>query len=143
MNNNKKKIIQMYFIDKLKPVEIAKKLGISKSAVSQVLQRDERYKLERESRKRENKNKHNENTREYIKAQRKSNQFKNKSDDLILTNLHRTASVELSRRRKLSSIAYRNWNTSAYTYNKEKNRFEFREELGRSYDVPKFVKEKI
>ncbi len=139
----REEIIKLYFDENYSQKEIVRKLNTSKRYVSKVLLMDSRYNKEKEARKEQNEKKHIENTKEYIKQKRKSNQLKNKSDDLILTNLHRTASVELSRRRKLSSIAYRNWNTSAYTYNKEKNRFEFREELGRSYDVPKFVKEKI
>mgnify|MGYP001851916865 CR=1 FL=1 len=43
MKNNKDTIIHKYFIDKLKPVNIAKELNISKSAVTQVLQKDKRY----------------------------------------------------------------------------------------------------
>lgn len=139
----REEIIKLYFDENYSQKEIVRKLNTSKRYVSKVLLMDSRYNKEKEARKAQNEKKHIENTKEYIKQKRKSNQLKNKSDDLILTNLHRTASVELSRRRKLSGIAYRNWNTSAYTYNKEKNRFEFREELGRSYDVPKFVKEKI
>ena len=40
-------------------------------------------------------------------------------------------------------MAYRNWNKSAFTYNEKKKRFEFREELGRSYDVPKYIKVEV
>ena len=40
-------------------------------------------------------------------------------------------------------MAYRNWNKSAYSYNEEKRRFEFREELGRSHDVPKYIKVEV
>ena len=71
------------------------------------------------------------------------NQFKNNADDLILKNMHNQASVELSKPRKLSNMAYRNWNKSAFTYNEKKKRYEFREELGRSYDVPKYIKVEV
>ena len=54
--------------------------------------------------------------------------------------MHNQASMEMSKNKKLSDYAYRNWNTSAYSYNKEKRRFEFRAELGRSYDVKKYLK---
>lgn len=41
-------------------------------------------------------------------------------------------------------MAYRNWNKSAYSYNEKKRRFEFKEdELGRSYDVPKYIKVEV
>lgn len=51
MNKNKDIIIEMYFIEKLRAIDISKKLGISKSAVTQVLQKDERYLQEKEIRK--------------------------------------------------------------------------------------------
>ena len=56
--------------------------------------------------------------------------------------MHEEASIELSGNKKLSDRAYRDWNTSAYEYNLAKRRFEFREELGRSYAVKKYLKDK-
>ena len=54
--------------------------------------------------------------------------------------MHNQASQELSKGKRLSNLAYRNWNKSAYLYNKAKKRYEFKKELGRSYDVPKYIK---
>ena len=54
--------------------------------------------------------------------------------------MHNQASQELSKGKRLSNLAYRNWNKSAYSYNKAKKRYEFKKELGRSYDVPKYIK---
>ncbi len=143
MKNRKKKILDMYFVQKLKPVDIAKKLNIAKSSVTRVLQKDRRYMKSKQERKAKNRQKHIKETKDYIKAKRKINQFKNNADDLILKNMHNQASVELSKPRKLSNMAYRNWNKSAYSYNEEKRRFEFREELGRSHDVPKYIKVEV
>ena len=75
-----------------------------------------------------------------LKKQRDKIQFCHKVDDLILRKMHDQATMELSRNSKLSDMAYRNWNTSAYKYNNSKKRFEFREELGKSYDVKKYLK---
>lgn len=143
MKNNKDTIIKLYFIDKLRPVDIATELNISKSAVTQVLQRDERYTAEKTRRKEENEVKHKENTNSYIKEKRKEIQFKNNVDDLILKNRHNEASAELSEHKGLNNMAYRNWNKSAYEYNAKRKGFEFRKELGRSYDVPKFIKVEV
>ena len=140
MKSKKNAVLNMYFVEKMKPIDIANKLNISKSAISQILEKDERYSNEKEKRKIINRKKHIERTKEYIKSQRQAIQFEHKVDDLILRNMHNQASTEMSKPKKLSDLAYRNWNTSAYTYNKQKKRFEFREELGRSYDVPKYIK---
>ena len=140
MKERKEIILNMYFVENLRPVDIAKKLDISKSAVTQVLKKDKRYVQIKQERKSKNQKKHIEATKEHIKTKRKIAQFKNNADDLILRNMHNQASAELSQPRKM---AFRNWNKSAYSYNEKKRRFEFREELGRAADVPKYIKVEV
>ena len=143
MKNNKDTIIHKYFIDKLKPVEIAKELNISKSAVTQVLQKDKRYQKEKIKRIEQNKENHNEKTKKYIKNKREVIKRKKDKDTIDLRNMKNQATAELSKKKRLSNMAYRNWNKSAFTYNKKRNGYEFRKELGRSYDVPKFIKVEV
>lgn len=143
MTNYQKNIIDLYFEEKLRPVDIANKLNISKSAVTQVLKIDKRYKEEKEIRKQKNKIKHNEDTKEYVKNTRIIAQFNRKIDDLVLKALHEQAARELSKRGKLSNLAYRKWNISAYDYDEEHKRFVFKKELGRSADVPKYIKVEV
>ena len=143
MKNNKETIINKYFIEKLKPVEIAKELNISKSAVTQVLQKDKRYQKEKIKRIEQNKENHNEKTKKYIKNKREVIKRKKDKDNIDLRNMHNQATAELSKKKRLSNMAYRNWNKSAFTYDKKRNGYEFRKELGRSYDVPKFIKVEV
>lgn len=143
MKNRKTTILNMYFIEKLRPVDIAKKLNISKSAVTQVLNKDKKYIEIKQERKNLNRNKHIEETKNYIKDKRKITQLKNNADGLILKNMHNQASRELSEPKRLSNMAYRNWNKSAYSYNEKRGRYEFKEELGRSFDVPKYIKVEV
>lgn len=143
MKSNKESILDMYFLEHLRPVDIAKELNISKSAVTQVLQKDNRYSKEKEHRKAENYRKHIKDTEERNTRIRKINQFKNSVDDLILKNMHKQAGIELSAPKKLNNMAYRNWNKSAYVYNEKRKGYEFRKELGRANDVPKFIKVEV
>lgn len=136
-------ILNLYFEDKLKQKEIAEKLNISKYKVSRTVGKDTRYILEKERRKNLSRIRHSEKTKEIMKTKRKKQQFNNNVDDLILKNAHNQASKELSKGKRLYNMAYRNWNKTAYKYNGQKKRFEFREELGRSYDVPKYIKVEI
>ena len=46
--SKKGEITKLYFVDREIPATIARKLNISKSAVTQVLQKDDRYKKEKE-----------------------------------------------------------------------------------------------
>ena len=130
-------ILKMYFKEKMKLIDIAKKLNNSKYKVSRVISKNAESSKEKEKRKIENKKKNIEFTKNYIKQKR--SESKN-NDYAIMKNLHDQASMELSAPRKLSNMAYRNWNKSAYKYNQEKSRFEFRKGLGRSYDIPKYIK---
>ena len=135
---NKQELIkELYFEKKYNQKDIAYILNITKQYVSKVLIKDDRYKAEKERRKKINKEKHIEYTKNYMKKIRK---YKNDTEYLIMKYMHNQASVEMSERKKLSNMAYRNWNLSAYTYNEAKKRFEFKDKLGRSYDVPKNIK---
>ena len=134
------KVLKMYFTEKMRPTDIAKKLDIKQYVVSRIITKDARYTTEKEERKEKNKKKHNQNTKEYMVNKRKEVQFNNKVDDLALKNIHIQDSIELSEHKKLTNMAYRNWNISAFKYNEKRKGYEFREELGRSADVPKFIK---
>ena len=136
----KEKILKMFFQENLKSKDIAEKLNISTAYITKIIKQDSRYETEKCKRKEFNKKKHKEKTKELIKRQRDKIQFCHKVDDLVLRKMHEQATMELSKNSKLSDMAYRNWNTSAYKYNKTKKRYEFREELGKSYDVKKYLK---
>lgn len=133
-------ILELYFTQKLKQKDIAEKLEISIYKVSRTVTKDARYITEKEERKKKSKIKHSEDTKKIVKRQREKKKFKQNLDDLVLRKMHNQAALELSKNSKLSDMTYRNWNTSAYTYNKNKKRFEFRDELGRSYAVKKYLK---
>ncbi len=119
-------------------------MNMTKSAITQVLKKDNRYLRIKEERKNVNQRKHGERTKDYIRAKIKMAQFEKSADELILRNMHNQASRELSKTKRLSNMVYRNWNKSAYSYNAKKSRFEFKEnELGRSFDVPKYIKVEV
>ena len=138
MNKNKDIIIEMYFIEKLRAIDISKKLGISKSAVTQVLQKDERYLQEKEIRKQINRKKNVEYTKQYITTIRR-----NKSVDVdyaILKQAHEQASRELSGGKKpMSNRAFRDWNPSIYKYNSKSQSYVLKKGIVVGSDVPKRI----
>ena len=139
----KDEILDLFFNKKMKQKDIAELLNIAKSTVSKVVSKDSRFIAEKSLRKANNKVKRNKDIQRRVEQNRKKVQFKNNSDDLILKQMHSQASMELSKRSHLSNENYRKWNKTAYNYNPSKKRFEFDENLGRSYDVPKYIKAKI
>lgn len=138
----KEEILDLFFNQKMKQIEIAKQLNISKSTVSKILSKDTKFIEEKAKRKAEHKCNHNKDIQTRVENKRKQIQFKNSVDDLILKQLHIQDSIELSKRSYLTNENYRKWNYSAYKYNPSKHRYEFDSTIGRSYDVPKYIKER-
>ena len=139
MENSKEIIIEKYFINKLRVVDIAKDLNISKSAVTQVLQKDKRYLDEKELRKNQNKKKNIEFTKRYMTIKRK--QKETNFDYALLKLEHEQAARELSGGRKtISNRAFRNWNPSIYKYDNKNNSYELKRGIVVGSDVPKTVK---
>ena len=143
MESNKNEILRLYFEEKLKQNEIAERLKISANAVSKTLKKDERFLREKDIRKQANKRNRNKKIQNYVETKRKLKREKDDIEYMAVKARHNKASIELSAPRRLSNIAYRNWNKSAYTFNEKRNGYELRKELGRSHDVPKFIKVEI
>ena len=134
--NLKEKILELYFIDKLKQKDIATKLQVSKYIVSRTVSKDSRYKIEKSRRKLESKQKNNKDTINYIKNKRNNNQI----DYLYLKAQHEQASRELSQGGKtISNRAYRDWNSSAYKYDKKTKSYVLRKNITAGSDVPKRI----
>ena len=138
MSNNKDLILKLYYIEKLRVVDISKELGISKSAVTQVLKRDEKYIKEKELRKKQNKVKHNKQIQKWVENKRRE---KDSSDFQILKVMHEQASRELSGgNRPISNRAFRNWNPSIYKYNEKSKSYVLKKGINVGADVPKRIK---
>ncbi len=141
--DKKEKIKDLYFNYNYTQTEIAEELNISNQYVSKILKKDSRYLKVKKQRQKANEERNDNKTKNHIKSQRKIKKLKNNADDLILKNMHNQASAELSKPKRMTNMAFRNWNKSAYSYNVEKRRFEFKEGLGRSHDVPKYIKVEV
>ena len=124
-DKERERIIYLFFIEKRIQKDIANILNISKYKVSRTVTKDARYKNEKEMRKKANQQKHVEKTKKYISSERKSKQMNSGTDNMIIKNKHIQASIELSKTKRLTNEAYREWNKSAYLYNKDKKRYEF------------------
>ena len=132
MSNNKDLILKLYYIEKLRVVDISKELGISKSSVTQVLKRDEKYIKEK------NKVKHNKQIQKWVENKRRE---KDSSDFQILKVMHEQASRELSGgNRPISNRAFRNWNTSIYKFNEKSSSYVLKKGINVGADVPKRIK---
>lgn len=138
MQNRKEIILNMYFIKEIRPVDIAKELEISKSAVTQVLKKDDRYIQTKEDRKIKNQEKHQKETIKIINKKRKDESL----NDLIMKRIHDQASIELSGRKTINNRAFRNWNKSIYEFHMGTKEYRLKKDMKDkvSYAVPKEIK---
>lgn len=134
----KQVILEMFFIQRKKQIEIAKILNISKFKVSRTVTKDSRYIKEKENRKKVNKEKHKLKTKQYMA---KIRELKKVDDYAVLKKLHNQDSIELSDvRTGISNKDFRKWNASAYDYDKNLKCYVVRKDITAGADLPKKVK---
>lgn len=135
---DKEAILNLYFIEQYKQIDISKLLNVSKSTVNRIIMSDERYLNEKIRRQNANRAKNRKKTINYITNKRKSK----KVDDIYenLKKQHIEASRELSGGRKLiSNRAYRDWNPSIYKYNEKNKCYMLKRGIKVGADVPKRI----
>ncbi len=137
---SKEDIINLFYNEHLKVKEIAEKLKVSTPYITKVIKQDSRYMQEKDFRKKESKNKRKIAQNEFIKNKREKQRLEDNYS--YIQSQHEQATRELSKSSYLSNESYRKWNYSAYSYNPSKKRYEFDTKLGRSADVPKYIKER-
>ena len=140
METQKDKIFSLFYIEHLKVKEIAEKVKVSAAYVTKVIKTDSRYKEEKNFRKEKSKEKRKLAQNNFIKQKRENKRIEDNYS--FVQSQHIQASMELSKTKKLTDENYRKWNKSAYKYNSSRHRYEFDKKLGRSYDVPKYIKER-
>ena len=140
METLKDKIFEMFYIKHLKVKDIAEREKKTTTNITKVVKTDVRYKTEKAFRKNKSKEKRKLDQNKFNKQKREKQRIED--NYAFVQEQHKEASRELSKSKRLSDENYRKWNKSAYTYNPSKHRYEFDKTLGRSYDVPKYIKER-
>lgn len=140
MEISKETIINLFYLEHLQTKEIAQKINTSSAYISKIVKQDSRYFEEKQLRKKLSKAKRKIDQNNFIKKKR---EFKRIEDNYAIMQAQHNQDVnELSKSSHLSNESYRKWNIGAYHYNPSKKRYEFDTNLGRSYDVPKYIKER-
>lgn len=137
---SKENIVDLFYNKHLKVKEIAEIENTSSAYITKVIKQDDRYIQEKEYRKAISENNRKVAQNKFVKTKRETKRSEDNYE--FVKSQHRQATSELSKSKHLSNENYRKWNYSAYHYNPFKKRYEFDENLGRSYDVPKYIKER-
>lgn len=140
MKTSKENIIDLFYIKHLKVNEIAEIANVSSAYITKVIKQDDRYIQEKQCRKTISNEKRKIDQNRFAKNKREKMRIED--NYAIVKAQHEQDAKELSKSKHLSNENYRKWNYSAYKYNPSKRRYEFDSKLGRSYDVPKYIKER-
>lgn len=135
--NRKEQILTLYYDEKMKAVDIAKKYEISKQYISKIIREDIRYASEKEKRKDKTKVK----KKEYTQRKMKEIRDKKQQLDAYIRQQHIKDAKELSGGKIIiSNRAFRKYNASAYKYNRTKKCYEYDQKLIRTYATPRYIK---
>lgn len=119
----KENIISNYYIKHQKVKEISEELGVSTAYITKIIKQDTRYSNEKQYRKDISKKKRKLAKNKFIKNKRDKKRIEDNYQ--AIQAQHDQASRELSKSKHLSNESFRKWNSSAYTYNPSKHRYEF------------------
>lgn len=133
-------VILLFYIQHLSTKDIAVEVNISESYVTKIIKLDSRYSEEKQRRREEAKEKRRVYKRVHEKHRREAIRL---DDNYSYVKTQHEKDVRLlSGIKHLNNESYRRWNYSAYHYNPSKKRYEFDSNLGRSADVPKYIKDR-
>lgn len=131
----KDKIIELFFTEHLRPVDISKKLKVGMPYITKIIQKDSRYIEEKETRKLSNKEKNKIQKRMYAQNKRK----KEKQEyQRLLVQINRDNEY-LSTKKKENDLQFANWNRSAYEYDKDSSDLVLKNDINTGFNVAKRV----
>ena len=134
----KDKIIELFFMKRLKPVDIAKKLKVGMPYITKIIQKDERYIEEKESRKTENKEKQKTQKRIYAQNKREKEREEKQDYQKLLTLINNDNRF-LSTKKKEDDLQYAKWNRSVYEYDKNTSDLVLKDSVNAGYAIAKRV----
>lgn len=134
----KEKIIELFFIKHLKPVDIAKKLKVGMPYITKIIQKDSRYIREKETRRQENEEKSKTQKRIYAQNRRKKEKEEKQEYQKLLVQINRDNEY-LSTKKKENDLQFVNSNRSAYDYDKNSSDLILKDNINAGYTVPKRV----
>ena len=136
--DTKDKIIELFFTEYLRPVDISKKLKVGMPYITKIIQKDSRYIEEKETRKLSNKEKNKIQKRMYAQNKRKKEKQEKQEYQRLLVQINRDNEY-LSTKKKENDLQFANWNRSAYEYDKDSSDLVLKNDINTGFNVAKRV----
>ena len=128
-------ITRLFYNEHLRPTDIAKQIGVSKSYVTKIIQKDERYIEEKEYRATQSKERHKVCKRNYINKKRQADKQEYQA---MIIQINKDNEY-LSTKKELSDEAFSNWNRGMFDYDKHSSDLVLKNGINVGFDVPKRV----
>lgn len=133
--SNVTEITRLFYEKHLRPTDIAKQIGVSKSYVTKIIQKDERYIKEKEYRTTQSKERHKVCKRNYINKKRQADKQEYQA---MIIQINKDNEY-LSTKKKLSDEAFSNWNRGMFDYDKHSSDLVLKNGINVGFDVPRRV----
>lgn len=128
-------ITRLFYEEHLRATDIAKQIGVGKSYITKIIQKDERYIEEKEYRATKSKERHKVCKRNYINKKRQADKQEYQA---MIIQINKDNEY-LSTKKKLSDEAFSNWNRGMFDYDKKSSDLVLKNGLNVGFDVPKRV----
>ena len=128
-------ITRLFYEKHLRPTDIAKQIGVGKSYITKIIQKDKRYIEEKEYRATQSKERHKVCKRNYINRKRQADKQEYQA---MLIQINKDNEY-LSTKKKLSDEAFSNWNRGMFDYDKHSSDLVLKNGINVGFDVTKIV----
>ena len=128
-------ITRLFYDEHLRPTDIAEKIGVGKSYITKIIQKDERYVKEKECRMSESKERHKVCKRNYINKKRQTDKQQYQE---LLKQINEDNKY-LSTKKELSDEALSKWCRGMFDYDKDSSDLILKTGYNVGYNVPKRV----
>lgn len=135
--DRKERILDLFFNEHLKQVEIAKIVGVKKQYVSKIVKADSRYAEAKQNKIEENAIKRKEYLKDYYKTYKRPKQEDNSYEQLKAQQLQDSLELSYSSG-NINDYAFAKWNISAYHRNNKGN-LVLNKGLNVGFDVPRTI----
>ena len=132
-------ITRLFYDEHLRPTDIAKQIGVSKSYVTKIIQKDERYIKEKEYRSTQSRERHKVCKRNYINKKRQADKQEYQS---MIIQINKDNEY-LSTRKEISDIDFAKWHRWMYDYDKKNGDLVLKNGIVTGYNVCKRVKKVV
>ena len=136
--DRKEKILDLFFNEHLKQIDIAQILDVSKQYVSKILKADSRYAEAKQNKLKENAIKRKEYLTEYFKNYQRPKDEDNSYEQMKAQQNQDSLELSYYNSGYINDYAFAKWNLSAYHRNKKGN-LVLNKDLKVGFDVPRTV----